>query len=59
MQRNGMLDQDKVAVLITKRNEHGTYVRDVIEIVDKLEAVRLKMVYGKDFYDMTWLLETC
>ena len=44
-------------VSITKRSPSGRWESDDLLIVSKLEAVALKLQHGKDFDDLTHLVE--
>ena len=40
-------------VIITNRSPSGRWESDDVFIVTELDAIRLKMLHGKDFYDAT------
>ena len=40
-------------VIITNRSPSGRWENDDVLIVTELDAIRLKMLHGKDFYDAT------
>lgn len=44
-------------VSITLRAPSGRYERDELLIVTKMEAIALKLQYGKDFDDLSYLVE--
>lgn len=45
-----------ISAILTIRTGNGTVFHDQIVIVDQMEAMRLKMIYGDDFYDLKELL---
>lgn len=51
------LPKDKLALLVTRRNASGAFIRDDFLIVDKMEAVMLKLEHKDDVYDLTNLIE--
>lgn len=51
------IPKNKTAVLLTHRNTAGAFLRDEVLVVDKMDAIVLKLRYKGDFYDLSELLE--